>query len=634
MSPTTATARRPALPARTSDTGSATPRGGGLRSSDRRQLLPPDWVRRMVAGVVVAVLAAASCGAVPRVYPPPGLLAVAPVTAGDQLQAWADRLQPAPADHLTASCAVVLVWERTITASGGQRIREQFRVRQRDGSGYQLSEARPVDWGHTRKARLGEPWNPASPAVTVTTYPPGRLNLIHGPPSADPTVLASQLRQLHPGAGGPAGAGALLRAVADLATWYHLDRPVRAALLRLLAGAGIGLSTRGEGLTLSARSGPVVDLLQFDYSTGQLLAAYQEYDTGNGPAQPARDRLWHRHAHPDDEGAPFYTTNPAAKAQQRLHHACHTTDPTISPLPPADPHAEPGSPGGPELPPRPQPPTVELHPAGATGPPYTAVPGAGTGQHSAVCGTGVATDPAPAMPATPTQPAPRLRLLDPDHTEPATPRLHELATRIGAADSDEQTGPCAHIAVTEWATAPTTPTRMRLFGRQQHRYRGSDGSGRIITTNLQQPARRTVIDYPPGGLPPPFAGTMLLDGPTWHPDDPIAQVLHPDPRVGLLLAIAELNGSVVPGRGQRAGVIDALATTGGFTYRGHAIDHIGRTGIVVTADHHGDRHLLLLNETTGELLAYTHTHPAVTSRRNLAHYTLYTDRGHQPAPTT
>jgi hypothetical protein len=238
------------------------------------------------------------------------------------------------------------------------------------------------------------------------------------------------------------------------------------------------------------------------------------------------------------------------------------------------------------------------------------------------------------MPATPAHQAPQLRLLDPDHTEPASPQLRELATRIDAADSDEQTGPCTHIAVTEWATAPSHPTGVRLFGHQQHRYRGSDGSGRITTTNLHQPTRRTIIDYPPGGLPPPFAATMLLDGPTWHPDDPVAQALHPDPRVGLLLAIAGLNGSLIPSQQQRASILHALATTDGLTYHGPAIDHIGRTGIAVTADHHGDRHLLLLNETTGELLAYTHTHTAVTSRRNLAHYTLYTGRGHQPAPTT
>jgi len=54
---------------------------------------------------------------------------------------------------------------------------------------------------------------------------------------------------------------------------------------------------------------------------------------------------------------PFYTTNPAAaNAQQRIRHACHTTDPPPSPYRQPTRTLNPQSRGAPELPPRPQPP--------------------------------------------------------------------------------------------------------------------------------------------------------------------------------------------------------------------------------------------------------------------------------------
>jgi len=118
-----------------------------------------------------------------------------------------------------------------------------------------------------------------APRDTVTFGRGGLPGAFPGYPSTEPARLAAQLYTNHPAANGPRAA---LDAVADLASWHHLNRATRAAVLRFLAtvdtitydGPAVDWAGR-SGLAFSVTDDTERDTLLVDPGTGDVLAYHQ-----------------------------------------------------------------------------------------------------------------------------------------------------------------------------------------------------------------------------------------------------------------------------------------------------------------------------------------------------------------------
>ncbi|MFY1614673.1 hypothetical protein [Micromonospora sp. WMMD736] len=195
----------------------------------------------------------------------------------------------------------------------------------------------------------------------------------------------------------------------------------------------------------------------------------------------------------------------------------------------------------------------------------------------------------------------------PTHLPASTPAQQALeAVTVGPSGCDAIPGRFAYVHLLQWATDTTiagnsTTTRIALF--EEQRRRADDASGRVIRSRYPTGQRPTDDSaYRPGELD----GSV---GPI--STDPAALTAHIDatqPRflgpTAVIRGLVSLLGWRTPNQAARTAVLTVLSDTPGITYHGSVTDRAGRTGIGVSATADDIRFLLILNPTTGELLAY------------------------------
>ncbi|WP_431728478.1 hypothetical protein [Verrucosispora sp. TAA-831] len=220
-------------------------------------------------------------------------------------------------------------------------------------------------------------------------------------------------------------------------------------------------------------------------------------------------------------------------------------------------------------------------------------------------------------------------------------RLEVLADTLGTTPADTTTNlPKTYLHLQTWTRATN-----RIVRSDIRRWRHADGSGREVTRRAPdlagvdhrpRPDERRLFDHatptthrhPPGSLHP------YLPEPV--PADPaqLAKLLAPaelagEPAYPRLLAggVIGLATSQHLNHPQRATALRVLARIPGITYRGTTTDIAGRTGLAfhVTAD--GSTTVLIIDPTTGELLA-AHERISGSIKPGLFSYVLILARGH------
>ncbi|MEU1746632.1 hypothetical protein ACWD8I_21915 [Micromonospora arida] len=177
---------------------------------------------------------------------------------------------------------------------------------------------------------------------------------------------------------------------------------------------------------------------------------------------------------------------------------------------------------------------------------------------------------------------------------------------VGPSGCDAIPGRFAYVHLLQWATDTTiagnsTTTRIVLF--EEQRWRADDASGRVIRSRYptgQQPTDDST--YYPGELDGPIgpiaAEPAALNA---HIDATQPRFLGP---TAVIRGVASLLGWRSPHQAARTTILTVLRDTPGITYHASVTDRAGRTGIGVSATSDAIRFLLILNPTTGELLAY------------------------------
>ncbi|NJC13153.1 hypothetical protein F4558_002979 [Micromonospora profundi] len=177
---------------------------------------------------------------------------------------------------------------------------------------------------------------------------------------------------------------------------------------------------------------------------------------------------------------------------------------------------------------------------------------------------------------------------------------------VGPSGCDASPGRFAYIHLLQWATDTTiagnrATTRIVLF--EEQRWRADDASGRVIRSRYpgaNQPTDDST--YHPGELDGPI-GPIATDPAALnaHIDATQPRFLGP---TAVIRGLVSLLGWRTPNQAARTTVMTVLRDTPGVAYHGSVTDRAGRTGVGVSATSDGIRFLLILNPTTGELLAY------------------------------
>ncbi|MFG1766910.1 hypothetical protein ACGFIH_26555 [Micromonospora parva] len=189
----------------------------------------------------------------------------------------------------------------------------------------------------------------------------------------------------------------------------------------------------------------------------------------------------------------------------------------------------------------------------------------------------------------------------------STPARQALETvTVGPSGCDAIPGRFAYVHLLQWATDTTiagnsTTTRILLF--EEQRWRADDASGRAIRSRYptgQQPTDDST--YHPGELDGPI-GPIAAD-----PAALTAHIKANQPRflgpTAVIRGLVSLLGWRTPNQAARTAILTVLRDTPGITYHASVTDRAGPTGIGVNATSADIRFLLILNPTTGELLAY------------------------------
>lgn len=191
---------------------------------------------------------------------------------------------------------------------------------------------------------------------------------------------------------------------------------------------------------------------------------------------------------------------------------------------------------------------------------------------------------------------------------PASSPAGQALTAVAAGPSgcDAISGRFAYVHLLQWATdtaiaGNSTTTRVVLF--EEQRWRADDASGRVVRSRYptdQQPTDDST--YYPGELDGPI-GPIAAD-----PTALIANIDATQPRflgpTAVIRGLVSLLGWRTPNQAARTAILTVLRDTPGIAYHGPVTDRAGRTGIGVSATADDIRFLLILNPTTGELLAY------------------------------
>ncbi|MFI7077132.1 hypothetical protein ACIBO1_07555 [Micromonospora sp. NPDC049903] len=223
----------------------------------------------------------------------------------------------------------------------------------------------------------------------------------------------------------------------------------------------------------------------------------------------------------------------------------------------------------------------------------------------------------------------------------AEQRLTLLADTLSSTQADTTIDlPYVYLHLQTWARATNT-----IIRTDTRRWRQTDGSGREVTRRApdlkgvdHQPrpdelplfdhATPTTHRHPPGSLHP------YLPEPV--PADPaqLAKLLAPAELAGEPAHPRLLAGGVIGlatsqhlHHAQRATALRVFARIPGITYTGTTTDLVGRTGLAfhVTAD--GSTTVLIIDPTTGELLA-AHERISGSITPGLFSYVLILARGH------
>ncbi|GAA0547129.1 hypothetical protein GCM10010172_31110 [Paractinoplanes ferrugineus] len=221
---------------------------------------------------------------------------------------------------------------------------------------------------------------------------------------------------------------------------------------------------------------------------------------------------------------------------------------------------------------------------------------------------------------------------------PAAAPLRALAKSITAGACDTS-GRYDYVQMRQWvidtraAGGRATLTTALL---QYEHWLAADGSGRAIAVTTRTPAAEnppTDDIYPPGASPV-TPGPMPADARLAHDRLNSITALAAGPHAALQ-AVADLNQWQVPGRAARAALLNVLADTDSLTYHGTVTDRAGRPGFAVaaTSNNGASRDLLLIDPTSGNLLAHEQTalrdpgKLGITAPTVLS-YTLYVAQDH------
>ncbi|RQX07998.1 hypothetical protein [Micromonospora inaquosa] len=177
---------------------------------------------------------------------------------------------------------------------------------------------------------------------------------------------------------------------------------------------------------------------------------------------------------------------------------------------------------------------------------------------------------------------------------------------VGPSGCDSIPGRFAYVHLLQWATdtaiaGNSTTTRIVLF--EEQRWRADDASGRVVRSRYpdgNQPTDDST--YYPGELDGPI-GPIAADPAALNANIDATQPRFLGP-TSVIRGLVSLLGWRTPNQAARTAVLTVLRDTPGITYHGSVTDRAGRTGIGVSATSDDIRFLLILNPTTGELLAY------------------------------
>ncbi|MDG4800506.1 hypothetical protein [Micromonospora sp. WMMD980] len=201
--------------------------------------------------------------------------------------------------------------------------------------------------------------------------------------------------------------------------------------------------------------------------------------------------------------------------------------------------------------------------------------------------------------------------------QPAEPWLRQLGTRLLAGECDGAHGKFALIHYVRWVDASKGGPKAEIVMR----WHADDASGAELA-----------VQYPPGpvqvlhrywhpgdliqlGTGDPLAHTDYL---WWEIDPAYAGTTQPDE---VLERLADLGTWYSPQIGGRRAALAVLAATNGLTFYDRATDRAGRRGVGITATtaHGAVRYLLILQPTTGEVLAYEMTQRTASTRKTLVY---------------
>ncbi|WP_326550511.1 CU044_5270 family protein [Micromonospora sp. NBC_01813] len=190
----------------------------------------------------------------------------------------------------------------------------------------------------------------------------------------------------------------------------------------------------------------------------------------------------------------------------------------------------------------------------------------------------------------------------------ARPYLLDLAERL-TDDGPEPAGPVTYVHTEAWSldiSAAGGETTSVVIPWKQEIWHAPDGSAlRKVTRPSAGPGATLAesIRYAPGEWITPTPSPPSADLAQLR-----AQVYANQPQENgiksAVRGVADLyQGWVIP-TSVRAQLLRFLAEHEDLKYRGHVTDRAGRTGIAITADSAGAQDIIILDEATGQLLAY------------------------------
>ncbi|MGW0504050.1 hypothetical protein [Micromonospora sp. NPDC003241] len=228
----------------------------------------------------------------------------------------------------------------------------------------------------------------------------------------------------------------------------------------------------------------------------------------------------------------------------------------------------------------------------------------------------------------------------------AQQRLELLATTIGATPDDTTAGlPYTYLHLQTWARATN-----RIVRSDVRRWRHADGSGREVirrapalagVEHRPRPGERALFDHAAPTTRRHRAGDLhpYLSEPVPADSARLARLLVPAELVGEPAYPRLLAGGVIGlatsqhlDRSQRATALRVLARIPGITYGGPTTDLAGRAGLAFRVTAEGSTTVLVIDPSTGELLA---AHERVSGiRPGLFSQVLILMRGHSTDTVT